>query len=73
MKIETGRLARIQKEDRLCECGEVQDEHHLVFTCQNTNDIRERFGINNEMYQGIGDLMDKHPLLEIVDFIDKCM
>ena len=27
LKIETGRWARIQKEDRLCECGEVQDEH----------------------------------------------
>ena len=70
LKIETGRWARIQKEDRLCECGEVQDD--LVVTCHNTNDIRERFGINNEMYQGIDDLMDKHPLLEIVDFIDKC-
>ena len=48
-------------------------EHQLVFTCQKTNDIRERFGINNEIYQGIGDVMDNYPLLAIVDFIDKSM
>ena len=34
LKIETGRWARIEREDRVCDCGGgVQDEQHVLFTC----------------------------------------
>ena len=30
LKIETGRWSRMKREDRLCECGEIQDEMHVI-------------------------------------------
>jgi hypothetical protein len=73
LKIETGRWSRIVREERLCECGEIQDENHIIFDCPKTNDIRERYNVNNQVYQGISDVMDKHDTLELIDFIDMCM
>jgi len=44
LKIETGRWARIEKENRTCSCnGGVQDELHVLCNCRLTIDIRERF------------------------------
>ena len=73
MKVETGRWSRTPREERLCECGEIQDEKHIVFFCNKTNDLREKYDVNGELYQSIGKLLDEHPLIEIVDFIDSCM
>jgi hypothetical protein len=75
LKIETGRWARINPEDRVCDCdrGGVQDERHIVFDCSKTTDVRGRYGINDEMYGSVSELMDNHDPSELVDFIDGCM
>ena len=48
------------------------DENHIVFFCNKTNDLREKYGVNGELYQSMGKLLDQHPLKELVDFIDSC-
>ena len=40
LAIETGRWSRIPREQRLCECGEVQTENHILARCEKTEDIR---------------------------------
>ena len=42
LKIETGRWSRIPREARLCMCGEVQDEVHVLLYCPITRPFRER-------------------------------
>ena len=43
LRIETGRWARIERENRLCPCGEVQDEQHVLLHCPLTDDLRKQF------------------------------
>ena len=42
LKVETGRWSRIARELRLCSCekGEVQDERHLIESCQHLSNLR---------------------------------
>ena len=41
LRIETGRWARIAREQRLCQCGvSVQDEQHVMMNCLLTEHIR---------------------------------
>ena len=42
-KIETGRWSRIPRERRLCLCGEVQDELHILQHCELLHDIRQEY------------------------------
>ena len=60
LKIETGRWSRIRREDRLCECGEIQDELHVTLHCPKTNAIREKFELEN--IHSLNVLME-HPLI----------
>ena len=74
MKIETGRWARINAEDRLCDCGRgVQDEQHVVFKCERTDAIRQKYNINDDTYPNLSDLMDNHEVVQLVKFIGECM
>ena len=74
LKIETGRWSRIPADDRLCDCGQgVQDENHVVFVCQRTMAIREKYGISDGVYENLGNLMENHDALQLVNFIDDCM
>ncbi len=45
LKIETGRWARITREERLCPCGDVyiQSESHILIHCEYTRNLRERY------------------------------
>lgn len=43
LKIETGRWSRIPREERLCNCGILQTEYHIIFDCSNTKTIRDTF------------------------------
>ena len=71
LKIETGRWARIKAEDRLCDCGRgVQDESHVVFKCNHTGPIREKYGINENVYENLSSMMSNHDPVQLVDFID---
>ena len=45
LKVESGRWARIDYQDRTCDCGPyVQDEAHVLLSCQRTRHLRTRFG-----------------------------
>jgi hypothetical protein len=61
LKIETGRWARIPRENRLCSCTEgIQSEEHVLIFCKETEVLRDNYehakSVNN-----IADLFDKAP------------
>ena len=43
LRVETGRWARIPREERICSCelAELQDEEHVILRCPKTRGIRE--------------------------------
>ena len=47
LKVETGRWSRVPREERTCSCGVggIQDEEHVVFHCEYTNDLREKYAV----------------------------
>ena len=47
LKVETGRWGRIEQENRTCSCttGGVQNEPHVLFKCDFTNNIRAKYDI----------------------------
>ena len=47
LRVETGRWSRLPREERICSCGVggVQDEEHVVFHCENTRDLREKYDV----------------------------
>ena len=44
LKVETGRWARIPRDHRLCACGSVQDEEHVMQYCPLVQHIRVKYG-----------------------------
>ena len=40
LAIEKGRWSRTRRENRLCSCGEVQTEEHIVCSCAKTEAVR---------------------------------
>ena len=74
LKVETGRWARIELVDRVCDCGRgVQDESHAVFDCERTETIRDKYGINKGLHPTLSELMENHDLVQLVDFVHECM
>ena len=57
LKIETGRWARLPKENRLhvCSCGQIQTEQHVLLQCRLTQNLREDYLIV-KTFHDIGDL-----------------
>ena len=43
LKIETGRWSRIPREERLCSCGVVQSEKHVLLHCPLAESIKEHY------------------------------
>ena len=43
LKIETGRWLRIPQEERLCPCGAIQTEEHVLCNCPLSEQIRAKF------------------------------
>ena len=43
LKIETGRWSRTPRCLRLCECGEVQTEEHVLISCPYSNELRQTY------------------------------
>ena len=56
LAIETGRWSRVARERRLCSCGEVQTEEHVVCHCPRTIHVRERHP--NLNFTDIGSFFD---------------
>ena len=73
LKVETGRWSRIERENRLCECGSIQDESHVLFHCRSTDAVREKYSINSEGYDNIGELMANCEYMKLMNFVDECM
>ena len=45
LMIEKGRWSRLPRERRLCECGEIQTEEHVIKDCTLINHIRNRYSL----------------------------
>ena len=54
LKIETGRHNRIPREQRVCVCGEVEDEEYFLLYCPLYEDIRRD---ENIIHQSISDIL----------------
>ena len=72
LKIETGRWSRIPRDNRLCECGDVQDEVHVALYCPKTNALRNKYNFDNREILSLNDLMKKTSV-NVVEFIHECM
>ena len=74
LKIETGRWARIEREERVCGCGNgVQDEEHVLFRCPITENERRKVGLQDGEYNDIGVLMQEMDVQKLVSFVHNCM
>ena len=71
LKIETGRWSRIPKEQRLCECGSIQTEEHVLTQCPNTQVVRDKFPML--IYNDIVSLMQTAHIQELVIFIHRVL
>ena len=47
LKVETGRWSRIPVENRLCDCGLVQSEEHVLLKCPLTTQLRTDYDISS--------------------------
>ena len=63
LKIETGRWSRIPREERLCQCGELQTEKHVLLECPLLQYLRLIY--DDLDYSSIGNLMsnENYPYL----------
>ena len=54
LKVETGRWARIPLERRLCSCGDIQTETHVLLHCRNSQHLRWhlQYQTISELFQG---------------------
>ncbi len=58
----------------MCDCGGgIQDESHVLFDCVKTEGVRQIFGVNNGIYQDIGELMNEMEVQSLVSFVNICM
>jgi hypothetical protein len=60
LKIETGRWSRIQRDQRLCSCGAIQDESHVLLACPRSQNLRNA---SDMACTTVGELMSKDPQL----------
>ena len=74
LKIETGRLARIPREQRLCQCGAIQSEKHVLCECTLVGDIRTAYGNATvdftEFVSASKSKQDLAMVLKILDFYE---
>jgi hypothetical protein len=71
LRIETGRWSRLPREHRLCICGLVQSEEHVLLYCPETDRIRSEH--QNLDYTCVHVLMSSTHLTALTMFIHKCM
>ena len=71
LKIETGRWSRTPRERRLCSCGHVQDEDHVLLKCSLISDIRQSFpGLD---YSSLENLMRTDDMSDISKYVYRVM
>ena len=47
LKIETGRWSRTPRNERLCTCGSIQDEAHVLLECSLSQPMRDKYNIDS--------------------------
>ena len=57
-QIETGRWSRIPRENRLCICGQIQTEEHVLLECVHTEKFRQECSVTGSC-STISDLMNR--------------
>ena len=55
LKVETGRWGRIERANRTCTCatGGIQDECHVLFRCNFTSNLRQKYNIQSDSLESI--------------------
>ena len=71
LAIETGRWSRLPRERRLCACGAVQTEEHVVCSCPTTAHIRDTHAQCN--YRTIKDFFISDDLKEMCEAAYACL
>ena len=66
LKIETGRWSRIERDRRLCQCGQIQTEEHVLLHCPLTLDIRARY--SQLCFSSLSALMANDDVKEVAKF-----
>ena len=66
LKIETGRWSRIERDRRLCQCGQIQTEEHVLLHCPLTLDIRARY--SQLCFSSLSALMANDDFKEVAKF-----
>ena len=56
-----------------CDMTSVQDENHVLFDCEKTNNVRTKYAINKELHKNISDLMKNWEHKKLVNFVEECM
>ena len=69
LKVETGRWSRTPRDQRLCSCGKIQDERHVLLECPISADVRVRLSINANT---LCSLMELDPGL-LADYVSSVM
>ena len=68
LKIGTGKWSRVPRDRRICQCSEnqVQDEHHVVFNCKLSENLRRKYDIN---YHTLEQLFDKMSAVSVGKYL----
>ena len=70
LAIETGRWTRTPREKRLCLCGTVQTEEHVVCFCPRTAELRAKYPLN---YTSVAAVVNDDDITAVASFIPKCI
>ena len=71
LRIETGRWSRLARQDRLCGCGEIQDEKHVLCDCPMTQHLRNRYikpVLFPDILNDVSDVCDYQFVFDVLDF-----
>ena len=66
LKIQTGRYTRIDQSQRLCQCGQLQTLHHVIFECDKLDGLRDE-NIGNTLKEFFDNSINAAAFLRIVE------
>ena len=72
LKVETGRWARIPRDQRLCSCGQIQDEEHVLLKCPLSAHLRRDFW-RSEQVDSLSQLFDFASDADLCDLCTFCL
>jgi hypothetical protein len=74
LKIETGRWIRLPRESRVCSCDNksIQNEHHVIFDCPQTLDIRQRYHTLFRS-QSLTDIFNQNDIVTVCNVMSNIM